>query len=114
MELTVYHLKNCDSCKKAIRELQAAGHDLTLFDVRADGIPASELARIETQVGFETLLNTRSTTWRGLSDAEKTGVNADKALKLMADHPTLIKRPVIVCGDEITVGWTPEVRKNYL
>ena len=114
MNLTVYHLKTCDTCRKAIKSLNAAGHDLTLIDVRADGVPAGELAAIETQVGWETLLNTRSTTWRGLSDAEKADMDADKALELMGAHPTLIKRPVIRSDNGTTVGWTKPAQDIYL
>ena len=71
MSLTVYHLKTCDTCRKAIKALGAAGHNLELIDVRADGVPGQALARIEQAVGWKALLNTRSTTWRGLSEAQK-------------------------------------------
>ena len=119
MKLTVYHLKTCDTCRKAIKTLQAAGHELTLIDVRVDGVPAAELARLEKAVGWEKLLNTRSTTWRGLDEADKADMNADKALALLSEHPRLIKRPVIARdvaqgGALITVGWTKEVQAKLI
>lgn len=114
MELTVYHLKTCDTCRKAIKALSAAGHTLSLVDVRADGIPPDDLRAIATNVGWETLLNTRSTTWRGLSENEKSDMDATKALDLMQAHPTLIKRPVIMTGSSATVGWTATVQDKYL
>lgn len=104
--LTIYHLKTCDTCRKAIKALAAAGHDLTLVDVRADGVPARALAEIEAAVGWEALLNTRSTTWRGLDANEKDGVDAPRALALIAQHPTLMKRPVIIGEGKTTLGWT--------
>jgi len=110
MKLTVYHLKTCDTCRKAIKAMQAAGHELTLIDVRADGVPAADLSRIARAVGWEKLLNTRSTTWRGLSDSDKADMNATKAIALMSQHPTLIKRPVIDRGALVTVGWTKDVQ----
>lgn len=110
MKLTVYHLKTCDTCRKAIKAMQAAGHELTLIDVRADGVPAAELTRIEKAVGWEKLLNTRSTTWRGLEAADKADMDAAKAITLMGEHPTLIKRPVIDRGALISVGWTKDVQ----
>lgn len=117
MSLTVYHLKTCDTCRKAIKAMTAAGHELTLIDVRTDGVPAGELARIEKAVGWEKLLNTRSTTWRGLSETDKADMNAAKAIALLSEHPTLIKRPVIIRGANatqnaglITVGWTKDVQ----
>ena len=115
MHLTVYHLKTCDTCRKAIKAMTAAGHDLTLIDVRADGVPPKDLSRIAKAVGWEKLLNTRSTTWRGLDDAEKADMNSDKAIALMSEHPTLIKRPVIDRqGASITVGWTKDIQAELI
>lgn len=114
MDLTIYHLKTCDTCRKAIKALQAAGHSLTLIDVRADGVPTGDLKAIQSAVGWQVLLNTRSTTWRGLAEADKADMDAPKALDLMGEHPTLIKRPVIQNGDKITVGWTKPTQDIYL
>ena len=114
MNLTVLHLKNCDTCKKAIKALGEAGHSLTLIDVRQDGITPKELARIEKAVGFEALVNRSSTTWRGLDTHQKDDLTATKALALMAEFPTLIKRPVIDDGETITVGWNSEIETQRL
>ncbi len=110
MSLTIYHLKTCDTCRKAIKALEAAGHIGEYIDVRADGVPAQTLARIEQAVGWSALLNTRSTTWRGLSEEQKSDMDKDKALALLAAYPTLMKRPVIDTGEQITVGWTKDVQ----
>ena len=114
MSLTIYHLKTCDTCRKAIKALSAAGHELELIDVRADGVPQALLVRIENAVGWKALLNTRSTTWRGLNEDQKSDMGKDKALALLADHPTLIKRPVIDTGERITVGWTKDVQAELI
>lgn len=117
MTLTIYHLKTCDTCRKAIKALQGAGHELTLIDVRADGVPPKDLERFAQAVGWEKLLNTRSTTWRGLDETDKAEMTAEKAVALMSEHPTLIKRPVIdrpIDGDaSVTVGWTKEVQAEF-
>lgn len=113
MTLTIYHLKTCDSCRKAIKAVKAAGHNPTLIDVRADGIPADKLQEIINSVGWEALLNTRSTTWRGLNDTDKADMNEGKAAALMRAHPTLIKRPVIDTGLKITLGWTKDVQAAF-
>jgi len=112
-DITVYHLKTCDTCRKALKALAAKGHTVTAIDVRADGVAASTLKDIAKAVGWEALLNTRSTTWRGLSDAEKSDMNENKALALMTEHPTLIKRPVII-GAQTTVGWTKAQQDIWL
>ncbi len=113
MTLTIYHLKTCDTCRKAIKAVKAAGHEPVLIDVRADGVPVDDLKTIAQTVGWEALINTRSTTWRGLSGADKADMNGQKAIDLMNLHPTLIKRPVIDTGLEITVGWTQDVQAKF-
>ncbi|WP_371396727.1 ArsC/Spx/MgsR family protein [Fretibacter rubidus] len=111
--LTVYHLKTCDTCRKAVKALLNS-HDLTLVDVRADGVSEAVLKDIAASVGWEALLNTRSTTWRGLDDSEKTDMSEAKAVTLMITHPTLIKRPVITDGTDITVGWKAPQQERWL
>ena len=114
MKLTVYHLKTCDTCRKAIKALKAADHALTLIDVRADGVSERSLTEITAVVGWHKALNTRSTTWRGLQPSEKEDMDQTKAIALMMEHPTLLKRPVIDTGDGITVGWTADVQAQYI
>lgn len=114
MTLTVYHLKTCDTCRKAIKALKEAGHDVVLVDVREDGIPESEFKRLVNAVGWETLLNTRSTTWRGLTEDETEDMDKKKAIALMRARPTLIKRPVIDTGTNVTVGWKKDVQDKLL
>lgn len=109
-----YGLKTCDTCRKAQKELSAAGREFDVIDVRANGVSVEKLNAWAEQVDWLKLLNTRSTTWRGLSDAEKSDVDLAKAIDLMATHPTLIKRPVIEDGDQVFVGWTPEAKDALL
>ncbi len=113
MTLTVYNLKTCDTCRKAIKALEAAGHSLTLIDVRADGVPEAVLTAAVDVLGWESVLNTRSTTWRDLVDAEKTDMSAVKAISLMDAHPTLIKRPLIHADGVFTVGWSKETQTRF-
>ncbi|MAO55974.1 MAG: arsenate reductase [Rhodospirillaceae bacterium] len=103
--LTVWGLKTCDTCKKALKWLEAEGIAHESKDVRADGVPADELARWIDAAGWETLVNKSSTTWRGLDDTAKDGIDAAKAKALLAEHPTLIKRPVFLIGGEVIVGF---------
>ncbi|MEM7438500.1 MAG: ArsC/Spx/MgsR family protein [Pseudomonadota bacterium] len=111
--MKLYGLKNCDTCRKALKALEAAGKTVEFVDVRADGVPKDALAVFHTAFG-DALLNTRSTTWRGLDDAER----ARPALELLADYPTLMKRPVIEdgakAGDTRTLGWTKETQAQWL
>lgn len=108
--LILYGLKNCDSCRKAMRWLADAGADARLHDFRKDGLEAAKLAGWIAAVGWESLLNRRGTTWRGLSEDEKAGLDEAAAQKLMLAHPALIKRPVIALGETVLVGFGDDTR----
>lgn len=112
--MKIYHLKTCDTCRKAIKALRAAGHDSDLIDVRADGLDRATLETLEAALGFEVLVNKKSTTWRGLSDAQKTSLSRETAIELLLEHPTLMKRPVIEMGGTYTIGWTNAVQAKLL
>jgi len=99
--MILYGLKNCDTCRKALKALPNA----EFKDVREDGVPAKLLAQAEGQFGAA-LLNTRSTTWRQLVGEERL----QDPLVLLAMHPTLMKRPLIKDGDTLYLGWTKEVQ----
>lgn len=108
--LTVYGIKNCDTVKKALKWLEGEGIAYAFHDLRADGLDAAEVRRWVDALGWESVLNRRSTTWRELSDQDKDGLDAAKAVALMVAHPTLVKRPVFVSKAMILNGFTDQVR----
>lgn len=110
--ISVFGLKNCDTCRKARRWLDENGIEHSFRDVRADGVSAEEIAKWADAAGWETLLNRRGTTWRGLDDADKAVTGSDGAVALMAQHPALIKRPVFVTGSGVLVGFDDRVREQ--
>jgi Spx/MgsR family transcriptional regulator len=102
--IVVYGLKACDSCRKALKLLQGSGQAHRFHDLRGEGLPPGQPEAWMAELGWETLLNRKSTTWRELPEAEKQGLDATAAAGLMKRHPTLIKRPVIEAGDTLLVG----------
>jgi len=112
--ITVYGLKNCDTCRKALKWL--VGHDIKhqFHDVRDDELEAGRIAGWIDAVGLEVLVNRRSTTWRNLDEATREAALGPAAAAVLADHPTLIKRPVIALGDEILVGFNEAIEKLLL
>ena len=110
MPFDVYGLKNCDTCKRVRKELDAAKVAYEFHDLRDEGVTKAQISRWAKKAGWEKMLNRSSTTWRGLSDADKTGLTEARAIALMAANPALIKRPLITRGDtEVFVGWTKDV-----
>jgi arsenate reductase-like glutaredoxin family protein len=104
-----FGLKSCDTCRKALGQIRAAGIAPQVIDVRADGIAPTDLATILSQFG-DAAINRASTTWRGLTEDQRA---IDPAI-LLADHPTLLKRPVIENAGRWTIGWTPGTQANIL
>ncbi|GJL96912.1 MAG: hypothetical protein DHS20C06_07290 [Hyphobacterium sp.] len=107
--MNLYGLKNCDTCKKAMKALDAAGQSYTFVDIRAEADVATLAPKWLKQVDASKLINTRSTTWRQLDEAERAKAETDPA-DLLAANPTLVKRPVIERGNDVFVGWTKEVQ----
>ncbi|MCF6210232.1 MAG: ArsC family reductase [Gammaproteobacteria bacterium] len=104
----LYGIKNCDSVRKARQWLAANDILYTFHDLRADGQDEATLHAWAESVGWETLLNRRGTTWRKLPEEQRNVIDEQKAIQLMLDNPTLIKRPVLVSDDgQAHVGFKP-------
>lgn len=103
--IKVYGLKNCDTCRKATKWMTAEGIEHAFFDLRQDGIEVSRIEAWTAAVGWETLLNRKSTTWRGLDEGAKNNIDEAAAVALMSEHPALIKRPVFEKGSDVSVGF---------
>jgi arsenate reductase len=112
--ITVYGIKNCDTMKKARAWLDAHGVAYDFHDYKGKGIEPERVRNWAKEVGWEALLNRSGTTFRKLADDEKTALDENKALALMALHPTLIRRPVLDLGDRIVVGFKPDVYAEAL
>ena len=102
--MKVFTLKSCDTCRKATKAMTAQGLDFVTIDVRADGLLPDDIAQMIAVFG-DKAINRASTTWRGLDEADK----ARDPAQLIAEHPTLLKRPVIVKDGQWYQGWTPAV-----
>jgi arsenate reductase len=107
-KITIYGIKNCDTMKKARAWLDEHGIAYVFHDYKSAGIERGVLEQWAGQVGWETLINRAGTTFRALPDDKKEGLNERKALALMTAQPAMIKRPVLVIGEEILVGFKPE------
>lgn len=105
MTIRLYGLKTCDTCRAARRWLDEHRVNYVYRDVRSDGLDAATLAEFTRQADWNVLLNRRSTTWRGLSKGQQQVGDAQAACDLILEHPTLLKRPVLLTGDEILVGF---------
>lgn len=104
--IKMYGIKNCDTIKKAQKFLQAQDVDFEFVDFRQNPIDEQTLQAFVDAVGWDKLINKRSTTYRNLTEIEKQNITLALTLK----NPTLIKRPVLVAGADIRVGFS---EKSY-
>lgn len=109
LTVVIYGIKNCDTMKKARTWLDSHRVAYTFHDYKTGGIDKKRLEDWAKQAGWETLLNRAGTTFRKLPDPDKSSLTAAKAIALMLDQPSMIKRPVLELGAKIIVGFKPEI-----
>jgi Spx/MgsR family transcriptional regulator len=102
--MKIFGIKNCDKIKKTILWCASNGRKCEFHDYRVDGLDKSLLESFLTQYSFEELVNKRSTTWRNLSNDEKSNINN----KLIIANPTLLKRPIVEIDGQFHIGYFPE------
>ncbi len=114
MAATVYGIKNCDTMKKARAWLDACGVAYAFHDYKIAGIKVGVLEGWAREVGWETLLNRSGTTYRKLPEKDKVDLTERRAIALMSEQPSLIKRPVLDVGGRLIVGFKPEIYERLL
>jgi len=111
---TLYGISNCDKCRKALKWFAHQDIDVTFHDLRKDGLNASMARRWLALCDADELLNRRSTTWRNLTQADRVMADDDAVIKLLLDHPTLVKRPLIENGSTLIVGYDDQAWRETL
>lgn len=111
---TVYGIPNCDTVRKARKWLTEQNIEHQFHDVRSQPLPIETLLHWAEQVGVDTLVNKRSTSWRQLTEAQQQAVD-EELLALLQDYPTLMKRPVLDTGKQpIQVGFNANKWQEHL
>lgn len=109
ISMKLYGIPNCSTVKKARAWLVEHAHDIAFHDFKKQGVDAAWLQDVVAQTGWQALVNTRGTTWRKLTDAEKAAVtDATSAIELMRTQPSVIKRPVLEIRGIYHVGFAEE------
>lgn len=105
----MYGIKNCDTIRKARKWLTENDIAFEFHDYKAQGIEADLLNQWCAEHGWEVLLNKAGTTFRQLAPEQKTDLDQAKAVALMLQNPSMIKRPVLALADKTLVGFKPEL-----
>jgi Spx/MgsR family transcriptional regulator len=109
MSVTIYGIKNCDAMKKAFTWLGENSVAYNFHDYRAEGVGVETVRTWVKTLGWEKVLNKASTTFKELADSDKADLDEAKAIQLMVQNPTMIKRPMLVDGKTITAGFKPDI-----
>ncbi|MDH5734560.1 MAG: ArsC family reductase [Gammaproteobacteria bacterium] len=112
--ITLYGIPNCDTIKKARTWLDNQGIEYIFHNYKKLGITEKQLKQWIKQLGWETLLNKRGTTWRQLDESVRESVNETTAVQIMMANPSIIKRPVLDTNGKITAGFTEQDYKKIL
>lgn len=105
--MILYGIPNCDTVKKARTWLDAQGIAYDFHDYKKAGADRAKLSAWCDALGWETVLNRAGTTFRKLPDADKAGIDRDKAIALMLDQPSMIKRPIVEYQGGLLAGFKP-------
>jgi arsenate reductase (glutaredoxin) len=114
MKPRIYGIRNCDTMKKAFAWLEARKVAYDFHDYKKDGVPAGKLKEWARQVGWEKLANSRGPTWRKIPEARKKDLDAARAITLLQEHSSAIKRPIVEAGDRLLVGFDPAEYESAL
>lgn len=102
---TLYGIKNCDTVKKARKWLDKKAIDYQFHDFREDGLEKKLVQGWVNSLGWEGLINKRSTTWKGLDAKTKATLDDHSIIDTVLQQPTLIKRPVLIAEDQLLIGF---------
>lgn len=112
--ITIFGIKNCDTMKKAFKWLDENGVTYSFHDYKKDGADRDVLERAIAEHGWENVVNRRGTTWRKLDDDVKASMNAESAVSAATESPSMIKRPLLVSGNRILIGFDEDIYHQVL
>lgn len=102
----LYGIKNCDTVKKARKWLESEGIEYRFHDFREDGIDQQQVKNWVEELGWEVLVNKRSTSWKALDETARNTMNAASAENAIVAQPTLVKRPLLDTGNALHTGFS--------
>lgn len=114
--MIVYGIKNCNTVKNALDWLNKHNVEYSFHDYKKSGVTDAKLKEWIKQVGWESLVNKRGTTWKQLDDSVKdTVTNQTAAIALMKEKTSVIKRPLIeVDGKVVALGFDENVYEEKI
>lgn len=111
--LHVIGIKNCNTVQKALHWLDERNVSYSFKDVKKDPLSDEEVLDIVRKLSVETVLNKKGTKWRSLNIKDQQ-LSDQELFDLLVEHQTMIKRPVLVKGDAVMVGFDTDAFESFL
>ncbi len=105
---TLYGISNCDTMKKARAWLDGRGIDYLFHDYKRAGLPETLARAWVAELGWEAVVNRRGTTWRRLPESVRASMDAESAVRVMIENPSIVRRPILDTGNARHPGFSPE------
>ena len=112
--ITLFGIKNCDTCRNAKKWLAENKIDFIYFDLREETLTIDLISKWKESIGFDALVNRRGTTWRKLPEELRENFPNSNPNRIIMENPTLLKRPIIDKDGEISVGFSKEIQEKLL
>ncbi len=107
MAITLYGIPNCDTVKKARDWLEGRGLVYSFHDYKKAGIDSDRVKFWCDELGWDVVLNKGGTTYKQLPPERKEGLTTPKAIPLMVEQPSMIKRPLVEHDGGLLIGFKP-------
>lgn len=106
----IFGSSKCQETRKAERFLKSLGIKFQLIDLKSKGISKGELTSVSRSIPFKQLINTEGPEYK---KRNLQYMVHDIETELLA-HPLLLKTPVVRLGQKASVGYQPELWKQWL
>jgi arsenate reductase len=97
----------CTTCRKARTFMERRGYQLNFRDLAKERLSAAELERLIGSRNYTEFLNTRNDVYRRRKMKDNPP-SRKEAIRLMASEPNLIRRPIVVAGGRVVLGFDKE------
>jgi arsenate reductase (glutaredoxin) len=98
------HKPNCTTCRKARKFMERRGFQLYFRDLAKDRLSSTELEKLIGNRDYTDFLNSRNELFRKKKMRDDPP-SRKEAIRMMAREPNLIRRPVIVAGGHVVIGF---------
>ena len=104
----MYGIKHCDKVRVARVYLEEKGVAFDMHDYKKEGVDVDALKAAFAMHGWENVINRKSVTWRKLPEADRAAMDEAGAIKAAQDNASIVKRPILIAGDQIILGFDEE------